>query len=63
MSDYNISQQKETDDLRAERDKLMMAYKELFQLSNHAFCFNNFKILQDNMREHQTVAKELGIYP
>ena len=63
MSDYNVSQQKEIDDLRAERDEIRRAYKDLFQLANHAFCFANFKVLQDHMKEHQNTASRLGIYP
>ena len=46
-----------------EIERLRIAYSALFHLANHAYGFNNFKVLQDNMKEHQQTARELGIYP
>ena len=46
-----------------EIERLRAAYSALFHLANHAWGFNNFKVLQDNMKEHQKTATELGIYP
>jgi hypothetical protein len=46
-----------------EIERLRTAYSALFHLANHAYGFNNFKVLQDNMKEHQQTARELGIYP
>lgn len=46
-----------------EIERLRKAYKDLFQIANHAYCFNNFKVLQDNMKENQKTASELGLYP
>lgn len=50
-------------DAADEIERLRTAYKDLFQLANHAYCFNNFKVLQDNMKENQKTASELGLYP
>lgn len=46
-----------------EIERLRKAYKDLFQIANHAYCYNNFKVLQDNMQENQKTASELGLYP
>ncbi len=45
-----------------EIEQLRAVYSALFHMTNHAWGFNNFKLIQDNMREHQKAAKELGIY-
>ena len=46
-----------------EIERLRTAYKDLFQIANHAYCYNNFGVLQAHMKEHQATAKELGLYP
>lgn len=55
--------QAKIDRLTAEVEQLTAAYRDLFQIANHAYCFNNFKVLQDNMKENQKTASELGLYP